>query len=66
MNLVRKHITDLSHIQTRIRDRERCFVAQEISEWRVDELEDWQRDLIEKIRVGVELKDDDIVKAMGY
>ena len=44
---------------------ERCFVAQEISEWRVDKLEDWQRDLIEKIRVGVELKDDDIVKAMG-
>ena len=66
MNLVRKHITDLSHIQTSIWDRERCFVAQEISEWRVDELEDWQRDLIEKIRVGVELKDDDIVKAMGY
>ena len=32
---------------------------------RVDELEDWQRDLIEKIRVGVELKDDDIVKVMG-
>ena len=32
----------------------------------LDELEDWQRDLIEKIRVGVELKDDDIVKAMGY
>ena len=67
---MRKHITDLSHIQTRISkkvyDRERCFVAQEISEWRVDELEDWQRDLIEKIRVGVELKDDDIVKAMGY
>ena len=30
----------------------------------MDELEDWQRDLIEKIRVGVELKDDDIVKAM--
>ena len=42
------------------------LVAQEISEWRVNELEDWQRDLIEKIRVGVELKDDDIVKAMGY
>lgn len=52
--------------QESIWDRERCFVAQEISEWRVDELEDWQRDLIEKIRVGVELKDDDIVKAMGY
>lgn len=52
--------------QESIQDRERCFVAQEISEWRVDELEDWQRDLIEKIRVGVELKDDDIVKAMGY
>lgn len=52
--------------QESILDRERCFVAQEISEWRVDELEDWQRDLIEKIRVGVELKDDDIVKAMGY
>ena len=51
--------------QESIWDRERCFVAQEISEWRVDELEDWQRDLIEKIRVGVELKDDDIVKAMG-
>ena len=50
--------------QESIWDRERCFVAQEISEWRVDELEDWQRDLIEKIRVGVELKDDDIVKAM--
>ena len=70
MNLVRKHITDLSHTdkdkQESIWDRERCFVAQEISEWRVDELEDWQRDLIEKIRVGVELKDDDIVKAMGY
>lgn len=52
--------------QESIWDRERCFVAQEISEWRVDELEDWQRDLIEKIRVGVELKDDDIVKSMGY
>lgn len=52
--------------QESIWDRERRFVAQEISEWRVDELEDWQRDLIEKIRVGVELKDDDIVKAMGY
>lgn len=52
--------------QESIWDRERCFVAQEISEWRVDELEDWQRDLIEKIRVGVELKDDDIVKAMDY
>lgn len=52
--------------QESIWDRERCFVAQEISEWRVDELEDWQRDLIEKIRVGVELKDNDIVKAMGY
>lgn len=52
--------------QESIWDRERCFVAQEISEWRVDKLEDWQRDLIEKIRVGVELKDDDIVKAMGY
>lgn len=51
--------------QESIWDRERRFVAQEISEWRVDELEDWQRDLIEKIRVGVELKDDDIVKAMG-
>ena len=51
--------------QESIWDRERCFVAQEISEWRVDELEDWQRDLIEKTRVGVELKDDDIVKAMG-
>ena len=51
--------------QESIWDRERCFVAQEISEWRVNELEDWQRDLIEKIRVGVELKDDDIVKAMG-
>ena len=50
--------------QESIWDRERCFVAQEISEWRVDKLEDWQRDLIEKIRVGVELKDDDIVKAM--
>ena len=52
--------------QESIWDRERCFVAREISEWRVDELEDWQRDLIEKIRVGVELKDDDIVKAMDY
>lgn len=52
--------------QESIWDRERCFVAQEIREWRVDELEDWQRDLIEKIRVGVELKDNDIVKAMGY
>lgn len=71
MNLVRKTYyrsipyTDKDK-QESIWDRERCFVAQEISEWRVDELEDWQRDLIEKIRVGVELKDDDIVKAMGY
>lgn len=70
MNLVRKHITDLSHIRTRISKKvygigNANFVAQKISEWRVDELEDWQRDLIEKIRVGVELKDDDIVKAMG-
>ena len=61
-------VRDINHkyiVVESIWDRERCFVAQEISEWRVDELEDWQRDLIEKIRVGVELKDDDIVKAMG-
>lgn len=60
-----RKLKELYHLRWGIWDRERCFVAQEISEWRVDELEDWQRDLIEKIRVGVELKDDDIVKAMG-
>ncbi len=43
-------------------DRERCFVAQEISEWKADKLENWQREIIEKVRIGVELEDDDIVK----
>ena len=54
MNLVRKRISrDLSHIQTRISKKvygigNVASVAQEISEWRVDELEDWGSEIFLK------------------